>query len=245
MQGSQGSLPRRPSSDCGGSVVDVRRPRSRRGFAAGYGRGDAPQVYLKQGIVDTSEESRSISDCRQLSAWLAGGDFNPEGQPNPEVWVALISKQALKHLHGLHRRGVIHGIVHPKMMLLTKDGELLTIYRNSDEGDDGGWRGTVEPELSFCPPDRLLGGLATKEGDMWSLGLTLAAFAIGGNPLHPGTTLGEAVALARGVALKTIRKGVEMEIDEALLDFLRILLSEDPADRPPARAMLEHPFLQR
>ncbi|MEU7004689.1 serine/threonine-protein kinase [Nonomuraea sp. NPDC046570] len=148
----------------------------------------------------------------------------------PDTSVAAIGRHLLSALRNAHQAGVLHRDVKPANVVLTGDRIVLTDFGIATaEGDmtstrSGGLRGTP----AFMAPERLRGGIATKEGDMWSFGATLYS-AVEGRPPYPGKDAGTVLKLAMEAGFPPPRRaGVLRPIIEGLLHH-------DPARRPSAQ----------
>lgn len=91
-------------------------------------------------------------------------------------------------------------------------------------------------------PERLKGGCATAQSDLWSLGLSLATAVLGDSFVIQGSNEFEQLDLA-GRARRTLAKATTLSAE--LTDFLHQCLSRDPARRPALRDLMGHPFLNQ
>lgn len=91
-------------------------------------------------------------------------------------------------------------------------------------------------------PERLKGGRATAQSDLWSLGLSLATAVLGDSFVMQGSNEFEQLDLA-GRARRTLAKATTLSVE--LTDFLHQCLSRDPGRRPALRDLMGHPFLNQ
>ena len=116
----------------------------------------------------------------------------------PAQSVAAIGQHLLAALRTAHQAGVLHRDVKPANVMLTGDRVVLTDFGIATvEGDI---RMTTSRRLrgtpAFMAPERLHGGPASKEADMWSFGATLYS-AIEGQPPYPGQDAATVLGMAR------------------------------------------------
>lgn len=137
----------------------------------------------------------------------------------PAQSVAAIGQHLLAALMNAHSSGVLHRDVKPANVVLTGERVVLTDFGiASAEGDmrttsSRGLRGTP----AFMAPERLHGGPATKEGDMWSFGATLYT-ALEGQPPYPGKDAPSVLAMLRDGGYPPPRRaGVMRPLIEGLL----------------------------
>lgn len=137
----------------------------------------------------------------------------------PAQSVAAIGQHLLAALMNAHGSGVLHRDVKPANVVLTGERVVLTDFGIATaEGDmrttsSRGLRGTP----AFMAPERLHGGPATKEADMWSFGATLYS-AVEGQPPFPGKDAVTVLAMTReGGYPQPRRAGALRPIIEGLL----------------------------
>ncbi|MEV4100585.1 serine/threonine-protein kinase [Nonomuraea sp. NPDC049649] len=145
----------------------------------------------------------------------------------PAQSVAAIGRHLLAALRTAHQAGVLHRDVKPANVMLTGDRVVLTDFGIATaEGDirktttSRRLRGTP----AFMAPERLYGGPATKEADMWSFGATLYS-AIEGQPPYPGQDAATVLGMARSGPFPPPRRA------GVLRPLIEGLLHHDPARR--------------
>ncbi|GAA4039772.1 serine/threonine-protein kinase [Nonomuraea soli] len=145
----------------------------------------------------------------------------------PAQSVAGIGRHLLAALRNAHRSSVLHRDVKPANVMLTGDRVVLTDFgiATADSGTatattSRGLRGTP----AFMAPERLYGGAATKEADMWSFGATLYS-AVEGTPPFPGKDAPTVVAMVQSGSYPPPRRA------GALRPVIEGLLRSDPARR--------------
>ena len=154
-----------------------------------------------------------------------------EGPLGPDE-VALLGARVSHGLAAAHRRGVIHRDLSPDNIVLPggriQEAKIIDfgIAKLLEEGEGtivDGFKG----KLSYASPEQLgfHGGKVDGRSDFYSLGLVLAAAALG-RPMSMGTTVVEAVDARR--AFRTLPDAIPMGLRSAI----EPLLALDPDDRP-------------
>jgi serine/threonine-protein kinase len=154
-----------------------------------------------------------------------------EGPLSPDD-VAELGARVSRGLSAAHREGVVHRDVSPDNIVLphgrVQEAKLIDfgIAKILEEGDGtiiDGFKG----KLSYASPEQLgfFGGKLDGRSDFYSLGLVLAAAALG-RPMDMGTTLVEAVDARRAL------QSLPDEIPIGLRSAIQPLLALDPEDRP-------------
>jgi len=176
---------------------------------------DSGRVYLIMEMIEGIPLSKKMND----------GPLSPDD-------VAILGARIAHGLSAAHRKGVIHRDVSPDNIVLpngrVQDAKLIDfgIAKILEEGEGtilDGFKG----KLSYASPEQLgfFGGKLDGRSDFYSLGLVLAAAALG-RPMGMGTTVMEAVDARRG--FQTLPDGIPMGLRSAI----QPLLALDPKDRP-------------
>jgi hypothetical protein len=171
-----------------------------------------------------------------LAAVLQGRRLEPE-----EV-VRLRDRLALG-LAAAHEVGIVHRDVSPENILLP-EGKIdraklidFGIAKSTDPGATTIIGGEFAGKYSYASPEQLglFGGRVDLRSDIYSLGLVLAAAAIGfGKKLDMGSSTAEMIAARQ--------KAPDLaEVPASLRPIIAPMLQPRPDDRPPSmRALLEH-----
>lgn len=176
---------------------------------------DEGRVYLIMEMIEGTPLSKKMSD----------GPLTPDE-------VAVLGARVSHGLAAAHRKGVIHRDVSPDNIVLpngrVQEAKLIDfgIAKILQEGEGtivDGFKG----KLSYASPEQLgfFGGKIDGRSDFYSLGLVLAAAALG-RPMSMGTTVVEAVDARRG--FETLPDAIPVGLRSAL----QPLLALDPDDRP-------------
>ena len=95
----------------------------------------------------------------------------------------------------------------------------------------------------YMAPERISGGKYSYPSDMWSLGLSIFACAIGRMPLPVNDGYwGVVHAVQQLPSPKLEDYGT---FSRELCDFMDHFLKKDPSQRPSASQLLSHPFLRK
>lgn len=176
---------------------------------------DAGRVYLIMEMIEGIPLSRKLSE----------GPLSPDD-------VAVLGARVAHGLAAAHRKGVIHRDLSPDNIVLpngrVQEAKIIDfgIAKLLEQGEGtivDGFKG----KLSYASPEQLgfFGGKIDGRSDLYSLGLVLAAAALG-RPMGMGTTVMEAVDARR--SFSRLPDGVPIGLRSAI----QPLLALDPNDRP-------------
>jgi serine/threonine protein kinase len=174
-------------------------------------------------------------DCGSLENLLQAGGCRDE------LILSSIAFQMASGLSFLHERRMIHRDVKPSNALISRDGCIkladFGLARTLDSGQSlaNSFVGT----FLYMAPERLTGESYSYQSDIWGLGLTLHAVALGQYPyvgkkgywevLHATQQGGPPIAAAYSVAL---------------ISLLKSCYHANPRDRPSTVALLQMPLLK-
>lgn len=177
-----------------------------------------------------------------LGRWIE--ESGAEYSPPPEPWLACVCRDLVEALRYLHARKLVHRDVKPANVLLTPTGAKLADFGSTIEEDEGpGHR--MHGTIRFMSPERLWDRQYRPSSDLWAAGLTIAAAALGENPIPHCSTEFDAVDHARVAFDKVVAHPRASRLSPQLLDFLKAVLVADPDKRLTAEQMLEHPFVKQ
>ncbi|WIA39746.1 hypothetical protein OEZ86_005805 [Tetradesmus obliquus] len=162
----------------------------------------------------------------------------------PEDALATITARLLQGLVFMHSRHMVHRDIKPANILMSRSGEAKL--------SDFGISATAEHTLAQCltytgtvtymSPERLENKPYNFKADIWSLGLVLVECLTGRYPFEAGAA-GGPMELIIHVLQDEVPLPPPGAISEPCRDFLSSCLARDPARRPPASALLGHPWL--
>ncbi|MEU7985442.1 serine/threonine-protein kinase [Streptosporangium canum] len=159
---------------------DFNRRTKREARAAG--RLTHPNVVVVHDVVE--EDGRPWIVMQLVESRSLGKVLRQDG-PLPPEKVAEIGLQMLDALRAAHAQGVLHRDVKPENVLMAHDGRVvLTDFGIATLETETALTMTgIAGTPAFIPPERIKGGSAQRESDLWSLGATLYA-AVEGKPPH-------------------------------------------------------------
>jgi Protein kinase domain len=212
-EGNSGERARRE----GQAMAKLDHPRCLRAYACGR---DAENVYIAYAYVP----GRTFRES--LRAGAVTDDDAIE-----------TAAQVLDGLAHAHARGVVHRDVKPANILLSDDGDRISVrildfgLARFAEGETLTAAGDVPGTLAYIAPERLHGEPAGPAGDVWSVGVLLYEALAGRHPFWRSSLADTAEAIAHGAPpLHTERP----DLPEPLLAAVDRALTLDPARRPSA-----------
>jgi serine/threonine-protein kinase len=156
--------------------------------------------------------------------------------PQDPAWVRQVAGEVLGALGAAHAAGMVHRDVKPGNILITADNHAKIAdfgIAKSLEASDGSLDLTGTGQLlgtpAYLPPERLDGGPATAQSDLYSLGVVLYEALTGQCPFPGETPVAPAVAIVAGEypPLDEVRPG----LDPALVRTVQRAMATDPAQR--------------
>lgn len=100
----------------------------------------------------------------------------------------------------------------------------------------------------YMSPERQRGERHGKPSDIWAVGVTLAEFAVGEYPYDLTNCEDAFDKMSRSskpLDLSSFNAKRNKALSEKFLDFARLATMPNPADRPTAKVLLEHPFFRQ
>ena len=171
-----------------------------------------------------------------LADRIAAGPVDP-------AWLRRVAGEVLGALAAAHAVGLVHRDVKPGNILITADDHAkITDFgiAKTLEGSDGSRDLTGTGQLlgtpAYLPPERLDGGPATAQSDLYSMGVVLYEALAGRSPFPADTPLATARAIVAGQyePLNDVRP----DLDPALVTAVERAMATDPSRRfPSATAM--------
>jgi serine/threonine protein kinase len=156
--------------------------------------------------------------------------------PQDPAWVRQVAREVLGALGAAHAVGLVHRDVKPGNILITADDHAKIAdfgIAKSLEASDGSLDLTGTGQLlgtpAYLPPERLDGGAATAQSDLYSLGVVLYEALTGACPFPGDTPMKTAMAIVAGdyQPLHEARPG----LDPALVATVERAMATDPAAR--------------
>jgi len=156
--------------------------------------------------------------------------------PQDPAWVRQVAQEVLSALGAAHAAGLVHRDVKPGNILITADNHAKIAdfgIAKSLEASDGSLDLTGTGQLlgtpAYLPPERLDGGPATAQSDLYSLGVVLYEALTGECPFPGETPVGTAMKIAAGEyqPLHDARPG----LDPVLVSTIERAMATDPEQR--------------
>jgi len=174
--------------------------------------------------------------------FMGGGSVRELVQikPMPEGPIAIVMDQVLRALDFLHRGRKVHRDIKAANILLSNDGDV----KLADFGVASSLEARNKAFTFVGTPFWMAPEVITETGydekcDIWSLGITAIEAATGMPPysdLHPQRVL--------MLIPQNPSPLLEGDFSPAFKDFVKQCLIKDPALRPGARDLLNHPFIK-
>ncbi|KAG4946543.1 hypothetical protein AAZX31_15G164400 [Glycine max] len=168
----------------------------------------------------------------------------------PESYLSAICKQVLKGLMYLHyAKHIIHRDLKPSNLLINHRGEVkitdfgVSVIMENTSGQANTFIGTY----SYMSPERIIGNQHgyNYKSDIWSLGLILLKCATGQFPYTPPDREGweNIFQLIEVIVEKPSPSAPSDDFSPEFCSFISACLQKNPGDRPSARDLINHPFI--
>ena len=184
-----------------------------------------------------------------------------------ELKLCSIAKQLCIGLNFLHEQRFLHRDIKPSNALVSSNGRVkladfgLAKYMDVGESLAESFVGTFD----YMAPERLRGATYSFSSDVWSIGLTIHAVAIGSYPFNQKHTKSSSKSLSLGDnrvrQAKSLKKpdfwGLLHATQEKQIplppksfsgkfrDFIAKACTKEPDDRWSTSKLLTHPFLEQ
>jgi serine/threonine protein kinase len=162
---------------------------------------------------------------RTLADELAQGPLSPER-------AQTVGLEVLGGLAASHRAGILHRDIKPANVLLAEDGTARLAdfgIAKSIEGGDATATGLILGTVAYLAPERLAGGAATAQSDLYAVGAVLYEALAGRKPFTAETPFAVLGAIDQHPPPPLC--DVRPELDPALAAAVERALARDPSDR--------------
>lgn len=224
---------------------DIQHNQSSRGHQTP--RTAAPGSRFVVDFFDTYVDPDSNSLCLVLEFMNAGSledlrrRSHNDGVSIDERLLAHIAFCVVSALRYIHSRRELHRDIKPSNILLNLRGEVkLSDYGCHRHLDDGtSFATTFTGTLQYMSPERIAGQFYSYPSDIWSLGVSLLATALGENPYAKHKGYWDVAHAVKDLPLPKLNPD---KFSRDCCHFIYSCLQKDPSKRPSAMELQQHPF---
>ncbi|KAG6572287.1 Mitogen-activated protein kinase kinase kinase 17, partial [Cucurbita argyrosperma subsp. sororia] len=199
-----------------------------------------PSIVGYKGFDVTTENGKLMYNL--FMEYAAGGSLADEivrrGGRIKEVTAAFYTRQIVRGLEYLHKRGLVHCDVKARNILIGADGLKIADFGCSKWVRES--PAAVCGTPMFMAPEVARGETQGISSDIWALGCTLIEM-VSGAP--PWPTAGDPVSTLYRIAYSGDSPEIPSFLSEKAKDFLGKCLRRNPTERWSANRLLKHPFL--
>ncbi len=161
--------------------------------------------------------------------------------------VAVVAWSILHALQLLHSIGIIHRDIKPGNILVSSNGavKLADFGVSSDQKNDKKQNETFIGTLLYMSPERIKGLPYGACADIWALGVCLYVYATGKIPFRYSSSYWDLVeTISGGLSEPSISLLADLNVPEAIMDFILLCTKTNPSDRAPVDELLQHHLFQ-
>ncbi|KAI7870322.1 hypothetical protein BDF14DRAFT_1773088 [Spinellus fusiger] len=213
----------------------------------------APSCTLLHLILQEESVSCGYALSHELIFPLCTGsclDIIKTGYPEglDEQSIASILKQTLEGLCYLHKNGHIHRDVKAGNLLMDEDGSVLLadfgVSSSLMETGERGIRKTFVGTPCWMAPEVMKQASYDYKADLWSFGITAIELATGHPPFAKLSPL-KVLMMTLSNDPPTLKKETRVhKYSRVFREMVALCLNKDPAKRPSADKLLQHPFFR-
>ncbi|KAG6589157.1 Mitogen-activated protein kinase kinase kinase 17, partial [Cucurbita argyrosperma subsp. sororia] len=199
-----------------------------------------PSIVSYRGFDVTRENGRLMYNL--FMEYATGGTLADEilrcGGWIKETAAGFYTREIVKGLEYLHKRGLVHCDIKAKNILIGEDGLKIADFGCSKWVNEPAAIGGTP---MFMAPEVARGEKQGISSDIWSLGCTLIEMV---NGAPPWPTDGDPVSVLYRIGYSGESPEIPSFLSEKAKDFLGKCLRRNPTERWSASQLLEHPFLE-
>ncbi|KAI8343645.1 kinase-like domain-containing protein [Chlamydoabsidia padenii] len=189
-----------------------------------------------------------------VTPYLGGGsclDIMKTAFPDglDEISIATILKQALEGIGYLHKNGHIHRDVKAGNLLVDDDGSVLLgdfgVSSSLMDTGERGLRKTFVGTPCWMAPEVMEQAGYDYKADIWSFGVTAIELATGQAPFAKLPPLKVLLMTLSNDPPTLVRETAKHKYSKIFKDMVDLCLCKDPANRPTAERLLQHPFFKQ
>ncbi|KAF0726334.1 hypothetical protein Ae201684_015449 [Aphanomyces euteiches] len=168
-------------------------------------------------------------------------DFLDKRTPVNEIILRHIAYCTMRALQHMHTRHMVHRDIKPANILINSRGDFkiadfgLAVTLSKSKSYFSEFQGT----LMYMSPERITGQNYSYPSDVWAIGITLLALALGSYPINKE----EGFFGLEDAIVNEDMPSVPPTMSSECGNFIASLLVKDPEARLTAFQALEHPFL--
>jgi len=161
-----------------------------------------------------------------------------------ENQISIICRDVLQGLAYIHRSGKIHRDIKSGNMVLNTKGvtKIVDFGVSADLKGEHSKRSTMVGSPYWMAPEVITEEGYDQKADIWSLGVTCIEMAEGEPPNH---NIKPMLVMIQLPTKPPPRLQAEDQYSAEFVDFVRLCVIKDPAERPIADELLKHAFLSR
>lgn len=148
-----------------------------------------------------------------------------------------IAHQLCAGLTAAHDNGVLHRDLKPANVMIDGRGQVrITDFGLATIASDEGAR-EIAGTPAYMAPEQLLGGQASEQSDIYSLGLVLAEL-FAGKPVHSAANMSELIESHKSDESSSLSNLAQVEMDPMVARAILACLQKRPEDRPASARQL-------
>jgi len=195
-------------------------------------------------VVEFKAAYKLNSELWIVTEFMEGGTLSQAIKVHglAESHIAYITKQLLSGLCYLHSRGFVHRDLKSNniMMSITGNIKLIDFGLCADLSD--GPRVQMLGTAYWMPPEMIRRHPHNTKSDIWSLGIVVLEMYLR-TPPYASSRILSMFKAACGETAECL-ESTKLSISSSARSFVRLCLQSDPDQRPTAKELLMHPYVE-